>query len=653
MHATGQCTLTPPKHSNPSISTRDHSINMSLIEAALAAIEALEPGEKLCYTKIAREYGVNRSTLSRRHRGQTTSRIAIAAKRQNLHPQQEQELLRYIERLTRQGLQPTRPMIRRFASSIAGKELGIHWVDRYIERYQIDLISRWATGIDRLRHQADSGLKYKLYFDLLIDKISQYDIEPHNIYNMDEKGFMLGVLIRSKRVFSRRLYEKGKIKAHIQDGSREWITLLACICADGSHLEPSLIYQSASGSIQDSWLQAFDPDDHRVHFASSPSGWTNNELGLAWLKYVFDRSTKKKARRSYRLLILDGHGSHLTMDFIEYCNQNRILLAVYPPHSTHTLQPLDVVMFKPLSSAYSNQVAAFIERCQGLTSMSKRDFYPMFIAAWEASFKKETILKAFEATGLSPLNPEVILKRFNQPAQSGQSSDSDSSALSASDWRKIRQLIDHAIADRDQRKVSKLNQTIHRLSIRAVLAEHENVGLKEALINEKKRRKRGKALPLEAEEEYHGGAVFWSPRKVEKARDRLRQQELEEEQQRLQKAEIACNRKAQRRAKAQAIEARRQARAEARIARQAAKAREATERASRAAARRAQQRLQQAHKTSQKGKKRGLKASIKIASKKRAAAQPQGGSKASGAAAGPPPSQSRHGRAIKLPAKYR
>jgi hypothetical protein len=86
----------------------------------------------------------------------------------------------------------------------------------------------------------------------LIDKISQYDIKPHNIYNMDEKGFMLGVLIRSKRVFSRRLYKKGKIKAHIQNGLREWITLLAYICANRSHLEPSLIYQSASGSIQDS-----------------------------------------------------------------------------------------------------------------------------------------------------------------------------------------------------------------------------------------------------------------------------------------------------------------------------------------------------------------------------------------------------------------
>jgi hypothetical protein len=69
------------------------------------------------------------------------------------------------------------------------------------------------------------------------------------MYNIDEKGFMLGVLTRSKRVFSRRLYEKGKIKAHIQDGNREWMTLLACICADGSHIKPSLIYQSASSSI--------------------------------------------------------------------------------------------------------------------------------------------------------------------------------------------------------------------------------------------------------------------------------------------------------------------------------------------------------------------------------------------------------------------
>jgi hypothetical protein len=68
-------------------------------------------------------------------------------------------------------------------------------------------------------------------------------------------------------------------------------------------------------------------------------------------------------RLSYQLLILNGHRSHLTKAFIEYCNQNRILLVIYSPHLTYTLQPLDVVIFKPLSSAYSGLVAAFMERC--------------------------------------------------------------------------------------------------------------------------------------------------------------------------------------------------------------------------------------------------------------------------------------------------
>jgi hypothetical protein len=40
------------------------------------------------------------------------------------------------------------------------------------------------------------------------------------------------------------------------------------------------------------------------------------------------------------------------MDFINYCHDYKILLAVYPPHATYTLQPLNVVMFKPLANAY-------------------------------------------------------------------------------------------------------------------------------------------------------------------------------------------------------------------------------------------------------------------------------------------------------------
>ena len=125
---------------------------MSSIEAALAAIESLKPGEKLVYTKIADKYGVDRRTLARRHQGASISRNAQAQNQQALHPQQEQELLRYIKQLTERGLPPTRAMIRRFASDIVKRELRKGLVDRFIQRYDVHLISRWATGIDRLRH---------------------------------------------------------------------------------------------------------------------------------------------------------------------------------------------------------------------------------------------------------------------------------------------------------------------------------------------------------------------------------------------------------------------------------------------------------------------------------------------------------------------
>lgn len=57
---------------------------------------------------------------------------------------------------------------------------------------------------------------------------------------------------------------------------------------------------------------------------------------------VFGRYSKEKARRLWRLLILDGRGSHLTMEFINYSDGNNIRLMTYPPHSTHSLQLLDV-----------------------------------------------------------------------------------------------------------------------------------------------------------------------------------------------------------------------------------------------------------------------------------------------------------------------
>jgi hypothetical protein len=213
-------------------------------------------------------------------------------------------------------------MIRQFGSQIAQRELGVHWADRFVAKHHIAFISAYARGIDRSRAIADNVNKYDEYFNLMESQLAKYNIEAGNSYNMDEKGFMLGVVHKSKRVFSRHQYEQGEMKQIIQDGNHNWITVMACICADGTAIPPGLIYESSSGNIQDSWVRSMAKEDD-VYVACSNSGWSNNNLALAWLRDVFDPATKAKAGRSWRLLIADGHGSHVTMEFIDYCIRNR------------------------------------------------------------------------------------------------------------------------------------------------------------------------------------------------------------------------------------------------------------------------------------------------------------------------------------------
>ena len=64
---------------------------------------------------------------------------------------------------------------------------------------------------------------------------------------------------------------------------------------------------------------------------------------------MFDCYTKTKAGRGYRLLLVDGHCSHVNLSFLDYADKHWIIILVLPPHSTHRFQPLDVGLFSPLS----------------------------------------------------------------------------------------------------------------------------------------------------------------------------------------------------------------------------------------------------------------------------------------------------------------
>jgi hypothetical protein len=376
-------------------------------------------------------------------------------------------------------------------------------------------------------------------------KIAQYEVSEENTYNMDEKGFLIGVLQRLQRVYSKEAFNRGSLSIASQDGNREWITCIASICMDGSWIPPTLIYQAQPGTVMDSWVEELDEAKHKVHFASSPTGWTNDDLGYEWLTTVFDRYTKQKARqgRDYRMLILDGHGSHVNMQFLDWCHEHRILVAVFPPHSTHRLQPLDVSLFGPLSQYYTQELDAWQFKSQAKRSLSKREFLSLFWPAFEKAFSVANIASGWAHVGLKPFDPNRIINTINsikikdqsRPSTSGTSS----SALSVIDSKVVRRLAREVFGPVPEAKAKKLINTIEKLAAEKEILAHENAYLRTQFDKEKQKHQKGLNLTQQLRSEEGTGALIFSPTKISRAKEIM----VEKEQEKRQKKKKQSDRK--------------------------------------------------------------------------------------------------------------
>jgi hypothetical protein len=203
---------------------------------------------------------------------------------------------------------------------------------------------------------------------------------------------------------------RGRPKA-IQPGNCEWVTLIAAINAAGWAVPPFLIF--AGQYHLSAWYEEADiPRDWAI--AVSDNGWTNNELGVAWLKH-FDAHTKTRVIGTRRLLILDGYESHQSLEFQELCKENNIYTLCMPPHSSHLLQPLDVGCFSPLKRAYSREVESLIRH--HINHITKLEFLPAFKTAYDRSFTSANICSAFQGAGLVPLQPDAVLSKLDVQLQ--------------------------------------------------------------------------------------------------------------------------------------------------------------------------------------------------------------------------------------------
>ncbi|KAI0570300.1 hypothetical protein Alg130_11283 [Pyrenophora tritici-repentis] len=261
-----------------------------------------------------------------------------------------------------------------------------------------------------------------------------------------------------------------------------------------------------------------------------------------------------------------------------------------------------------------------------------------------ARFDRAPALNTYNDESCPQLS-EDQLKKDSRPSSSG----SASSVLSASDWRKIERLLREVLADTCSKEKKKLSQTIHTLAVQKSLLQHENEQLREALSHEKKRRQRGKALLLEPPEEYHGGAVFYSPQKVQQARDRQHQKELDEAAVQHQKSEAVKLRKEQKLLKQIALEERRHLRLTAKQQRDRLKAAEAAAREEQKIAKQAQKQLQNDVILSRRWKRQSIKAQTKAEIDTVVGVDDRASTIASATSI----VTTRSGRNVKLPAKFK
>ena len=372
----------------------------------LLAIEALQNKSISSITAAARTYNVPRSTLRDRVNG-LVFRQTMRTKSFKMSQLDEDTLTKWILSMDDRGVAPRQAMVRRMANTlltVTGTDVvGKNWVYEYIKRTPA-IQTRFSRRYNYSRALQEDPRTLREWFQRVEDTITRYGILPDDIYNFDETGFAMGLVSTAKVVTRAEYYGRRSV---LQPGNREWVTTVETINALGWYLPPLIIFKGKR--YIESWFCSDLPDDWR--FEVSPNGWTNDEIGLRWLQKLFIPATTSRTRGRYILLILDGHGSHLTPEFDRICAENDIIPICMPAHSSHLLQPLDVGCFAVLKRSYSALVDQQT-RC-GVNHIDKLDFLAAYPRARTDAFKTNTIQNAFKATGIVPVSAEPVLSKLN------------------------------------------------------------------------------------------------------------------------------------------------------------------------------------------------------------------------------------------------
>ena len=230
------------------------------------------------------------------------------------------------------------------------------------------------------------------------------------VYNFDECGFQPGEDKNRKVVGRKDLKRSFPALAETKRG--ENITALECTAADGWHMDPLFIFKS-NGSFIECWFDDTEDTTPNTMIGTSPNSWISDILAIQWLdQFIKATGTSSRMKKGEkRILIFDGHGSHLTLEFLQKCEDHDILPFSFLPHSTHLCQPLDgkpFLSYKQHFRSLNNDVSY----CAG-KPIGKAEFLRIIQPVRLKTFKQRIIRESFKERGIYPVDDSKVLSKLS------------------------------------------------------------------------------------------------------------------------------------------------------------------------------------------------------------------------------------------------